>query len=724
MNINLKYILVMILVGASSVLQAASVRGIILAEDQQPLVGANVYLNHTFLGTASRQDGTFLIENMTPGSYQMTVSLIGYLEVTQNITLKNGEGNELDPVILKIGGLRSETIVVTASKYEQKRQDVPATLELITFSELHHRNTISVADALKYVSGINMNASQINIRGSSGYSYGVGSRVLMLIDGVPYLTGDTREINLESIPIHQIERIEIIKGAGSALYGSSAIGGVINIITKSIGDVPEFYARAYGGVYQEPYYPQWRWSDRNRYFSGIQLNYSRKIKNTGFMLGASHDYDDSYKRNAWIKRWKITEKLQFDLSPVQRLIFNSNYMEQKRGNFFYWESLDNALQPPEEQLHDQVLSKRFYVNGIYKHLLGHDRYYNVRAIWFRNHFEDNIGTNTGNEGNESLSDCLDLEAQYYFKRNRSAFTMGINAGSQRVESNIFGKGSGIGTAAYFQDEIAVSPRWQLTAGVRLDYFEIDSLGSDFQFNPKLGVVFKPRLFSAIRLSCGRGFRAPSMAEAFTSTTAGGLQVIPNTELQPEHSISYELGWNQIISQNSILDLAVFYNDYWDLIDGAFTDNNNIQFRNLTRAKISGIEATWRWQLTSPSLTGRLGYTYSYPRDLKKNEYLTYRPRHIFYNNVGWKTGRFDFTLDYRYLKKFDRIDDNFSLVIRDADKRIDAHIVDLRILFSMPGSGGCQISCQVNNLLQYHYVDLVGSIAPIRNILFTLEKAF
>jgi iron complex outermembrane receptor protein len=124
---------------------------------------------------------------------------------------------------------------------------------------ISRRNIITLDDALRYVPGVNLTEYQVNVRGSSGYSRGAGSRVLLLVDGIPFVTGDTGEMNFETLPVGQIERVEVVKGAASALYGSSALGGVINVITKRIPEQPETRIRAFGGFYGTPSFPQWDW---------------------------------------------------------------------------------------------------------------------------------------------------------------------------------------------------------------------------------------------------------------------------------------------------------------------------------------------------------------------------------------------------------------------------------------------------------------------------------
>ena len=129
-------------------------------------------------------------------------------------------------------------------------------------------------DALRYVPGINMVDDQISIRGSSGYSRGTGSRVLLALDGLPFYTGDTGETIWEAIPTTEIKRVEIIKGAASSLYGSSAIGGVINAISRDISPYPVTTLNGFTGLYDQPYYQGWNWSGEMRPFNGLTIAHS------------------------------------------------------------------------------------------------------------------------------------------------------------------------------------------------------------------------------------------------------------------------------------------------------------------------------------------------------------------------------------------------------------------------------------------------------------------
>jgi outer membrane receptor for ferrienterochelin and colicin len=706
--------------------------GKIVDDEGVPLEAANVYLRGTIMGAATNSRGEFRIESVPAGEFVLTISIIGYQ--LKELPVKIGDEKvDLGTIGLKAGAMQSQPIVVTAARHQQSLQDVSASIATISQKDIEFRNAITIDDALQYESGLNLTGDQVNIRGSTGYSRAVGSRVLMLVDGIPYMTGDTKEANFESLQINQIERIEIVKGAGSALYGSNAIGGVINIISKKIEAQPLTHVKLYGGFYTDPYYKEWEWSDRTRYLSGVKFDYSNKLGIVGFRFGAAHDQDDSYRKNDWIKRNYISGLLTFDISPFDQINLTSNYMAQEKENFLYWKNLTNALIPPEDQLGDKISSKRWHLAAAYRHIFNQDNYYVFKAIWFQNRFSDNISNEQYGVGNESLSNYLDGELQYNFLVTRHLFTLGMEVNKSRVTSNIFGDNSGYNSAFFAQDEIKWEQSWTVTPGLRIDYFNLDEIGSDYQINPKLGIVHKPWTSVALRGSIGQGFRAPSIAEVFTNTTASGLKVVPNLELKPERSISGEIGYNQLIEQKINLDVSLFYNRYWDLIEGRFTEDGDIQFKNVTNARGMGFEINMNITTLDSRLYYNVGYTYTDVREIIVNEdgnqvlgqYLSFRPRHLFYNHADYTWGNFRFGIDYRFMSAWDRIDNELTFFIEDVDERVDAHIVDARIVYSFNIDGSpLETSIQINNLLQYHYLDVVGSIAKTRNFVLTLSGNF
>lgn len=700
--------------------QKAVIHGRVVDSQQNPLTGVNIFLEGTVLGSASDDSGYFVIRSVPFGTYRLKFTMIGYAGSDTLLKIDRPE-IETGTIVLTPVALQASPIVVTAGRYEQDIRDIPMSISTVSAREIEYRNSVTIDEALRYVPGVNMNSDQVNIRGSNGYSYGVGSRVMMLVDGIPYITGDTQGLIFSSIPMDQIDRLEILKGAGSAMYGSNALGGVINIITKPIPENTQLSLKLYGGLYDKPYYDQWKWSDKNRFSNGIRAGYSRKFGAAGVRLDFARDEDDSYRKNDWSARYNAGGKLEFDLSPFDRLTLNGNYLETHRENFLYWKNLSHALEPPDDQLGDRVHTRRYYVSGIYRRIFGEREFLKADAIWYKNRFDDDVSL----EGNHSNSDFMDAEVQYNRQIGDHYLVAGITPSYSAVRSNLFGNRKGYNFAAYLQDEVKFSDDLTGTAGARLDYYDIDELGSDQRVSPKIGMVYKPDRGTVLRFSAGTGFRAPSMAEAFTSTSAGGLVIEPNPGLRPEYSFSGEVGWNQTFSEALYTQLSCFYNYYRDLIEGDFQTNGNIRFENITRARVMGIEYDLNWQVLTGVLWLNASYTFVNARDADTGDYLKYRPRHLVYLNTNQTWLGFETGVDYRFISRFDAIDETFALIIPDAEERVPAHIVDIRIaraidLDLIP----LKISVQINNLLQYNYVDVIGSITPIRNYVLTLETTF
>ena len=705
--------------------QTGSVRGRVVSEtDGQPLVGANVILQGTLRGTITDVNGEYLFSNIPAGSYSLTFSLVGYRRETRpNIVISEGTSFELTVELTPVA-IQTEPVVVTASKREQSLHDSPVSVSVMDAAAIAYRNSVTVEDALRYVPGVNITESQVNIRGSSGYSRGVGSRVLMLVDGIPFLTGDTGELNFETIPIGQVDRIEVVKGASSALYGSSALGGVVNVITKPIHEKPETRIRTYGGFYGSPSFKQWDWGGGTRFMEGLLVSHSQRFNNLGLLVYGSRIADDGYRQNDYRRRYNGYLKARYDLSSFDALTMTFNLFHQKRGSFLYWKNLGNALVPPDVQQGDIVKSTRFYLSGLYNHIVSSDLFYTVKGMWFSNKWDDTVDTLTNN----SKSDIVRAEVQATWSATAThILTFGVEGNIDRVRADLFGSRSGGGVALYVQDEIQVTDKLKATLGVRFDFQDVDALESSGELNPKIGLVYSPVEGTAVRGWFGRGFRTPSVAEAFVTTEAGGLEVVPNPNLKPERSYSFELGASQFLSDIALIDVALFRSEFSDLIEPGFVPTDlglKVQFNNVTRARVQGIEASVTLGLFDRALFTTVGYTYVSPRDLSKDDILKYRPRHLLYVSTITHLGIFDIGVDFRYISRVERIDEEFVTlgIVVDGNKRVATYIADLRLGANFTEIGfPLSATFSINNILQYNYVELIGNIAPPRNMVLTLE---
>jgi len=689
----------------------------------EALVGVNIVLQGTLRGTTTSTQGEFLFPNVTTGAYSLSFSLIGYQRQTLPIAVVS-EDEILDfQIQLSPIAIQTEPVIVTASKREQSLLEVPVSVSVLDAAGLAYRNSLTIDDALRYIPGVNMTEFQVNIRGSSGYGRGVGSRVLMLVDGIPFLTGDTGELNFETIPVGQVDRIEVVKGASSALYGSSALGGVINVLTRPIAETPETRIRTYGGFYNSPSHSQWEWTKETRFSNGQSVSHSRKIDNVGFAVFGSRLADDGYRQNDFRRRYNAYLKTRYDISSFDALTLTFNIFHQKRGSFLYWKDLNNALVPPDDQQGDRVQSTRFFVSGLFNRTVSPGFFYSVKGMWFRNNFSDNVSVT----GDRSESDVIRTEVQATWSPNAThIITSGIEGHIDRVDADLFGKHSGGGIAVYAQDELQPAEQFRATLGARLDFQDVDSLESSSQLNPKVGLLYIPVQGTTLRASFGRGFRSPSVAEAFVTTQVGPLRVGPNPTLKPERSYSYELGASQLFGDVALIDVALFQTDFTNLIEASVTTFPQAQFSNVTKARIQGIETSAKFGLFTKALFVDIGYTYVYPKDRTKDDILKYRPRHVLYASGLLRYGALRVGVDFRYLSRVERIDEELVTpplaIVKDGGQRVEILLTDVRLAADLTQLDFPLVaSLNITNIFQYNYVELIGNLGPPRNIVLVLE---
>ena len=146
------------------------------------------------------------------------------------------------------------------------------------------------------VPGVTILDGQASIRGGGGYSYGVGSRVQLVIDDLPLLTGDLKDIQWSALPMETVEQIEVVKGSSSVLYGSGAMNGVVHVRTGWAKEKPETTFRIYQGIYTNPKVEEARWWDKSYspVFTGAFFAHRQKVKNVDVVAGAHASSDQTY----------------------------------------------------------------------------------------------------------------------------------------------------------------------------------------------------------------------------------------------------------------------------------------------------------------------------------------------------------------------------------------------------------------------------------------------
>ncbi|UCE07338.1 MAG: TonB-dependent receptor [bacterium] len=673
-----------------------------------PLPGANIILMRTLMGASSDLNGNFIVNKIPAGNYNIKATMMGYKSETASVSIRSGEQTNIE-FRLQETVIESPTLVVTASKKAQSFQDVPNSVSIISLKEIERRNKPYLDEILEYVPGVNMMGGDVNIRGSSGFSLGAGSRVLLLVDGIPMMPGDSGDIKWDIVPASQIERVEIVKGAGSALYGSHALGGVINIITKEAKLKPTTYFQISSGIYDKPYYPEWDWTDKMLTFSQLDVTHSRSWNRLSLVISGGRRETTGYQENGWKNNYNLLTKINYRLNQQSILTLQNNWSTGDYGEIFLWRNQTHPYQISPVSVGDWVNSSKFSFNAVFRQLLNSTFTYKLRTSYFHNNFQHHYGTNDHSKANK-----LGLEIQAHYMPNRiHTFTMGIEGIYDNTTSSIWGIHHAYTWAGYVQDELRLHNSLSLTLGGRIDYHYVDIGQQDNQFNPKLGLNFRPTSFTTARLSVGRGFRAPTLAEMFTNTYNSGFKVFPNPELKTEKAWSYEIGINQLISDKLIVDLALFQNDYENFIEPDNDEFFNVQFVNVPNARIRGLEITAQGSVWKRLLSFNLGYTYMDPVDLDTKETLAYRPRHLWTSGLTLTYSVFEAGIDFRYISRLEKVK------VYEKDDRVPQKVWDWRISANIVG---IMLSLNVNNLFQYNYTQVERNIASPRNYVLTVSR--
>jgi len=711
---------ILIFIFASSI--AFSIDGKVLnIENREPVIGASVNIEGTSKGNITDVNGQFRIESDLD-SIVIIIEYPGFEKYSAK--LKNKPGIEIG---LSPFSFNSRELIVSANKKVEAKQDVPISVSTIAKEQLSTRNITSVDYALQYVPGVEVNQDNVSIRGSSGFSFGIGSRAIFLQDGFPLLSADNNDIKFDIIPILFIDRVEVVKGAGSALFGTSALGGVVNIITSEPSKEATIRARLFGGGYTDTKYNQWNWSEKILINSGLDLGYSQKFNDYGISASFSLFDRNSYKRYDESERYSAYLKQSYEINDNSKIYATLNYSTSETDDWVYWNGLDSALIPPtgtDESV--RIKSDKLAFSTRYRNILSESSLIDIRAGLF-NTFFSNMLEEDDSEFRESSGTSYYFEPQYSLNINKnnsliSGFELRVNdINSQTYKSvtqNVLG--------GFVQLENKSIDNLIATIGLRADKEILVDIETKPRYSPKLGLNYKLNERVNIRGSFGFGFRVASLAERFATVEFQGFSVVENPSLESEKSQSIELGFSaDLIKTDHFLNLDIsgFNNKFEDLIEPVLGVGSatQIQFQNITEARINGAEINLEYKFKN-NFEFLTSLTYLNPEDLTVNKDLKYRSNILFYNTLIYRLMPFQIQLDYRYKSKYNEVDGELGLAIDNYDLKIDAHILDFSLsAFSDFLGTKSKFTFNVKNALNYYYLDMVGNMAPIRFINFQIE---
>lgn len=709
--------------------QNVSLRGIVQdSATLEPIVGAAIRIEPGKIGTYSKSKGEFLLQvPVSLTSASVVISAVGFetLRIDLSTFRASSEGASGYPARLVRSTLLRDEVVVSANKRVQAVQDVPISVSIMKAQDLQQRGIVRLDDALRYVSGITVVKDQVNIRGASGFALGVGSRTAVLLDGFSLLSGDNGDIKFDVLPVMDIERVEIIKGAGSALYGTGALGGVVSIQTKRATKELTVVGRSYAGLYTGAPYDRWNYvSNGFTTMSGADVRVAQRVGDVEFSVSGGVRNDLSYRAYDGALRGFGFAKFSYDIDNTQILKANVFYATDQRRNYLYWKDLKNATAPSVNQILDETLLTSKIAAGLeHTKILSDQNTLLTRYGYFRTDFGYQYASSPA-PPDYSTAHAHNLDVQINSTlSDEFLLTSGLSARLNTVASAVYGRTMQHIVSAFSQGEYKTAGPI-LTFGARLDREETSGLGSHLVLSPKLGLSWPVSEDVTLRASTGRGFRAPTVAERYANLQYGPFKVKPNPSVQAEYSWSSEVGcnWKSRAIIPVEIDLAVFDNELFSLIEPTFdltSDSIPIIFTNLTRARILGAELSARMAFSS-TLFAETGLTYMDPVDMTLGSILKYRNRILWYSRASWSPVTFlELQLEYRYQDRVEAIDDRLALFITDADVRVPVHILDARVFTRL--ASAWRIGLIGRNLTNYAYVEAVGNLGPTRSLMLQLE---
>jgi len=597
--------------------------------DPLPFVNISTTVGENLVGAQTDFDGNYTLE-VPEGTHEIKFSYTGYETqlVTQYIGAK--EAITLN-VELGTSSTLLQTVVISEGKYEKPISKVTVSMEVLKPSALSNANDTQIDQAIEKVPGVDVVDGQANIRGGSGYSYGAGSRVMLLMDGLPVLTADSGFPNWDFLPIENVSQIEIIKGAASALYGSAAMNGIINLRTGYPTSEPETKISAFTGVWQNPSNNEvaiingdgvalpdtsvnksW-WKGRYPMEAGFSFAHKQKFNKLDLVLGSYLYSRESWRKEQFSRRGRVSANLRFR-PDIEGLSFgvNTNFMLNTSVSFLIWDYNDD----PESDNYNPVGMYQLWRstppinnNGLKLTVDPFIEYFTQngwRFKWLNRFFKNN---NINDTGQSTISNFYysELQTQKRFEESKMTITGGLVGSLATSESELFNdpimvevKGDSLinasNLAAYVQLDKQFGETLNVSVGARyernvIDDYEITDGGDAIYVKPpdarpvfRAGVNYQAAEATYFRASFGQAYRFPTIAEKFVQTNLGEVSgfdvgIYPNRTLEPETGWSAELGLKQgfrISDWQGFFDITGFINEYQNMMEFSFGTDPNLQ----------------------------------------------------------------------------------------------------------------------------------------------------
>ena len=572
---------------STSAFSQSTLEGTIVS-DGDPVPFASVLIQKSRFGATTDASGNYSISNLPKGKYTVIASSLGFISVKKEVSVTGGSKASLDFILEKDVAMINE-VVVSGTMKEVSKLESAVPVEVYSPRFFKANPTPSVYEAFQIVNGVRpqincsvCNTGDIHINGLEG------PYTMLLIDGMPIVSGLSTVYGLNGIPQSLIERVEVVKGPASTLYGSEAVGGLINIITKKTSNSPFLSVDIFGTS----------WSERNAdiaakvslgknvdtFFGVNYFEFDQRIDNDG------DNFTDMtlQNRTSIFNKWNFKRKNNRVFTLAGRIV-----TEDRFGGDLDWD--EDLHRGGDEVYGESIYTDRWEVFGTYELPM---RAHVVFQLSANGHAQNSVYGDTEYiadqrvgfsqlvwdkelAGAHSLLGGLTMRYTYYDDNTPATATADtVNPGNLPTHTYLPG--------IFLQDEIALNENSKLLLGMRYDY---NSLHGHI-FTPRLNYKWSsPNKLKTLRASFGTGYRVANVFTEDHAALTGAREVIIASELMPERSINGNINYvRNIYTRNNALvniDASVFYTHFDNkIIPDYDTNPDQIIYDNLDGKGVS------------------------------------------------------------------------------------------------------------------------------------------
>lgn len=732
--------------------QNIEIRGRVMDEETgEYLNGASVFIDEVL----QISDTSGIFTSIVPGAqFTIAVFYVGYEQFNATYETAQFQNRELIIKMSRKDQILSTT-TITGSRFEKPILQSTVSLEVIRPYLIQNTNTISIDQVLQKMPGVDIIDGQANIRGGSGFSYGAGTRVLILLDDIPALQADAGFPNWNDFPVENIAQIEVLKGASSVMYGSSAMNGIINIRTGMPTDKPETLVSIFGNITGNPQDISKKWWTSSPFEIGASLLHKQTWKKLDLVAGGLLRKNESFNKGTYERYGRGSLHLRYRFGDRLSVGVHTIINPGANSDFFYWSDAGAGAMIGDSSAYSFGHRLRFNIDP---YLTWFDRSGGRHKILSRYYYVNN--QNNENRSNTSRLQYLEYQYTKHLRQIGLDLSTGIVSQSTAISAELYGDTvfTSSNYALYLQLEKRLFRKLLISVGGRYEYneqlspeqvlsFEIPG-GKTIDRKPvfRAGANYEIGRYSTLRAAWGQGYRYPTVAERFINTALGPVAILPNPPLQAETGWSGEIGYKQGLKWGDwrgFGDIALFWQEYDNMMEFLFTFIPEIGFgfqsQNIGATLIRGVDFTvsgigkigeWNTAILA-------GYNYIDPRyrafteqdsitSSAKRNILKYRFQHT--AKIDFETGKSKYRLGIalRYYSFMENIDAILEEIVVPGlkqyreDNQRGFTIVDLRCSYQW--SPLVKTTFLIQNALNLEYSIRPGLLEQPRN--YTIRVDF